>query len=224
MKALREPTTCEVADAIGRKFSPLNLVVHCGYFCLHWRHSNSSDTHLYSFHSGSEPPRESWHLKGLRDFRGHWIHFQLRNENNSTGRPLHMSLHIVNFQRGKHAFHQRQAWMEGQLVLRLLLLMILQLSHLPSPLPLLGCSLDGNPCMPVVVLTTVLFNVLYCKMKNVLFFEFVLCALFVRKYYKPIIVQYYIVDCISWVPRLTLLDLSTNGAYEHALRTELICN
>ena len=78
--------------------------------------------------------------------------------------------------------------------------------------------------MPVVVLTTVLFNVLYCKMKNVLFFEFVLCALFVRKYYKPIIVQYYIVDCISWVPRLTLLDLSTNGAYEHALRTELNCN
>ena len=111
----------------------------CGYFCPHWRHSNSSGTCLFPFHSGSEPPRESWHLKGLRNFRGHWIHSQLRNENNSTGRPLHMSLHIVNFQRCKHAFHQRQAWMEVQLVLRLLLLMILQLSHLPSPLPLLGC-------------------------------------------------------------------------------------
>ena len=24
-----------------------------------------------------------------------------------------------------------------------------------------------------------------------------------EKYYKPIIVQYYIADCVSWVPRLT---------------------
>ena len=29
-------------------------------------------------------------------------------------------------------------------------------------------------------------------------------------YYKPITVQYYIVDWVSWVPRLTLLDLPTN--------------
>ena len=28
-----------------------------------------------------------------------------------------------------------------------------------------------------------------------------------EKYYKPIIVQYYIADCVSWVPRLTSLDL-----------------
>ena len=27
---------------------------------------------------------------------------------------------------------------------------------------------------------------------------------------------------VSWVPRLTLLDLSTNLIYEHALRMELI--
>ena len=27
------------------------------------------------------------------------------------------------------------------------------------------------------------------------------------KYYKPIAVQYYIADCVSGVPRLTLLDL-----------------
>ena len=31
-----------------------------------------------------------------------------------------------------------------------------------------------------------------------------------EKYYKPITVQYYIADCASWVPRLTLLDLQTN--------------
>ena len=28
-----------------------------------------------------------------------------------------------------------------------------------------------------------------------------------EKYYKPATVQYHIADCISWVPRLTLLDL-----------------
>ena len=28
-------------------------------------------------------------------------------------------------------------------------------------------------------------------------------------YYKPTTVQYYIADCVSWVPRLTLLDLRT---------------
>ena len=33
--------------------------------------------------------------------------------------------------------------------------------------------------------------------------EYYLC----EKYYTPITVQYYIADCVSWVPRLTLLDL-----------------
>ena len=28
-----------------------------------------------------------------------------------------------------------------------------------------------------------------------------------EKYYKPITVQYYIAGCVSWVPRLTSLDL-----------------
>ena len=28
-----------------------------------------------------------------------------------------------------------------------------------------------------------------------------------EKYYKPITVQYYIDNCVSWVPRLTFLDL-----------------
>ena len=39
-----------------------------------------------------------------------------------------------------------------------------------------------------------------------------------EKYYKPITVQYYIDDCVSWVPRLTLL----NWTYEYALGTELV--
>ena len=32
-----------------------------------------------------------------------------------------------------------------------------------------------------------------------------------EKYYKPIRVQYYIADCVSWVLRLTLLDLQTRS-------------
>ena len=35
---------------------------------------------------------------------------------------------------------------------------------------------------------------------------YVLC----ENYYKPITVQSYQADCVSWVPRLTLLDLQTN--------------
>ena len=31
-----------------------------------------------------------------------------------------------------------------------------------------------------------------------------------EKYYKPITVKYYIANSISWVPRLTMLDLQTN--------------
>ena len=42
-------------------------------------------------------------------------------------------------------------------------------------------------------------------------FLYFLCLLFMcywcEKYYKPIIVQYYMANCIRWVPRLSLLDL-----------------
>ena len=41
-----------------------------------------------------------------------------------------------------------------------------------------------------------------------------------EKYYKPITVQYDIADCVSQVPRLTLLDLRTNWTYRRALGTE----
>ena len=52
-----------------------------------------------------------------------------------------------------------------------------------------------------------------------LLFMYYLC----EKYYKPITVQYCIADCISWVPRLTLLDLQTNWTYECTVRRELVC-
>ena len=42
------------------------------------------------------------------------------------------------------------------------------------------------------------------------------------KFYKPVTVQYCITDCISWVPRLTLLDSGTIWTYIHAFGMELI--
>ena len=46
-----------------------------------------------------------------------------------------------------------------------------------------------------------------------MFFLYFLCLCFMyyscEKYYKPITVQYHITYCISWVPKLTLLDLWT---------------
>ena len=43
-----------------------------------------------------------------------------------------------------------------------------------------------------------------------------------EKYYKPTTVRYRIADCVSLVPRLTLLDLQTHWTYICALRTELV--
>ena len=58
--------------------------------------------------------------------------------------------------------------------------------------------------------------------KKCLFFVFIhfLCNL-CEKHYKAII-QYYIAYCVTWVPRLTLLDLWINWTYECALGIELI--
>ena len=50
-----------------------------------------------------------------------------------------------------------------------------------------------------------------------LFLTYHLC----EKYYKATTVQYYIADCVSWVPRLTSLDSRTSWTYEQAHRTRL---
>ena len=73
--------------------------------------------------------------------------------------------------------------------------------------------MSGSKCKSSgdVAGTAVLFKVLYCKIKNV-FFTFYICLFFMyclcEKSYKPITVQYYIADCISWVPRLNFVELS----------------
>ena len=72
---------------------------------------------------------------------------------------------------------------------------------------------------------SIFFKVLYCKIKNVLFFVFVFMYVYTyhscKKYCKPIAVQYNIASCVIWVPRLTLLDLQTNWSYECSLGTGL---
>ena len=68
------------------------------------------------------------------------------------------------------------------------------------------------PVYQLLYCTTVLSKVVHCKIENVL--VFCVCLLFTYylcgKYYKPVTVQYYITDCVSWVPRLTLWDIPTN--------------
>ena len=90
-------------------------------------------------------------------------------------------------------------------------------SALPSPSssPLsrqeLSLSVHSMPA-PVCQLlywTTVLFKVLYNKIFKCFLFFFVVVFMYYlcEKYHKPITVQYHVADCVSWVPRLTLLDL-----------------
>ena len=118
--------------------------------------------------------------------------------------------------------------MKLQLALHLLLLVILQLHCLPPPSPHLqsvtlpACSLNASPRLPAVALYYCAFQGMYYKIKNTLFFlGFIFMYYLCEKYYKPTTVQYYIVNCVSWVPRLTLLDLQTNWSYECTLRMEL---
>ena len=71
--------------------------------------------------------------------------------------------------------------------------------------------------------TAVLFKVLYCKIKNI---SFIFCVCFICIIYVKYIiniVQCYIADCVSWVPRLTLLELQTDWTYKCILGTEFVC-
>ena len=104
-----------------------------------------------------------------------------------TGSPLHTNLQVLNFERCKCVFHQHQAWVKLQLALPLLLLMILQLCHLPPPLPppVSSSSCLSTQCqllLSAVVLYNVLFKVLYCKIS--LFLVFVMYYLCIK--HKPV--------------------------------------
>ena len=65
----------------------------------------------------------------------------------------------------------------------------------------------------------------YCTVRLKMFYFLYLFSMYIywcEKYHKPITVQYYVTNCVSWAPELTLLDLQTNWTYECTLRTELI--
>ena len=226
------------------------------------------------------------------------VHCRVRASSTSGCASVHFTVHywiecsdsVSSFQ-AQNLCHQSQDWAKRHLALHLLSLTILHLYCLSpaSPPPV-----SDSPCLftrcicRLLYYPTVLFKVLYCKMKNVfifcLFFMYYLC----ERYYKPItvgfpgdsvgkestcnvgylgltqglgrflgegngyqlqysglenlmgcivhgiqrvrhdwatftfIVQYYITICVSWVPRLTLLDLWINETFEHAFRTELV--
>ena len=93
---------------------------------------------------------------------------------------------------------------------------LLPLSH---SVTFTACSLVASPCMPAVVLYYCTFQgTVRLKTVVCLFAFYVLC----EKHYKPTTIQYYISNYISWVPRLTLLDLQTNWTCRRTLRMELV--
>ena len=86
---------------------------------------------------------------------------------------------------------------------------------------------EHAPVCQLLSCTSVFFYLLYYKTKMFsLFFAFVFMHYLYEKYYEPIIVQYNIANCVSWNPRLTLLDILTSWTYEHVLGIhvqELLC-
>ena len=68
-----------------------------------------------------------------------------------------------------------------------------------------------SPVSQLLYYTTVLFKALRYKIKNIssifcacLFLLAIICV----KSYKPIASQHYTAECVSWVPVVTLLDLT----------------
>ena len=74
---------------------------------------------------------------------------------------------------------------------------------------------------PLLYWTAVLFKVLSCKIKNVFFIFLCLFLCIIRVKSIINLLQYNTIDYVSWVPRLTLLDLQTNWTYECAPGTRL---
>ena len=104
--------------------------------------------------------------------------------------------------------------MKLQLALRLLLLVALQLYHLPPLFPLdsnSSCLFTRCHLLYASCCTVLYFSRYYTVRIKMFIFHvcfFLMCYL-CEKYFKPSAVQYYITDCLSWLPGLTLLDLGT---------------
>ena len=117
----------------------------------------------------------------------------------------------LNPARNQNLCHQYQTSVKFQLALHLLLLMILQLHHLPPllPPPDSNSSFLSTRCQPLYAssCTVLLYFSRYYPVRFkrfpyyvCLFFMYYLC----EKYYKPITVQYCIADYVIWVRWLTV--------------------
>ena len=138
-------------------------------------------------------------------------------------------MHLVPA-RNQNLCHQRQAWVKLQLGFHLLLLTIVQLYHLPLPLPppVSNSSCPFTWCQHLYAscCTVLLYFSRYYTVRLKMFSLFFVCLFFMyylcEKYYKPIRIQYYIANRVSWVARLTLLNLRTHWTYKCALGMELV--
>ena len=162
-----------------------------------WETHSAVEVCVWEVSWGDHPPVWGQHLEGGRRKKqdagsadppessraGHHCragpsHVQ-RAQSFYTVSPLHTNLEAVSFQRCEPASHQWQAWVKLQPALRLLLLTILRLHHLPPPLFLqsgtpLAWTLDASPCMSALIP--------YCKVKNVLFIFCVYYVLFAQSW------------------------------------------
>ena len=133
----------------------------------------------------------------------------------------------MNPAKNQNLWHQCQLWVKLQLTLHLLLLTILQLYLLPPPPPppisKFSCySLNASACMPAACCTVLLYFSRYFPVILKMLSFFVLFIFLGIIVCKPITVKYYIADCVSWVPRLSLLNSWTHWTYECALEMEFI--
>ena len=124
-----------------------------------------------------------------------------------------MNLQVANFQRCEHAFHQHQAWVKLQIALHLLLLMILQLYHLPPPVPppFSNSSCLFTWCQPPYAscCTVLLYLLRYCTVLKM--FSLLCLLVFYVLFVWKVLQTYYNTVLYSrlcfWMPRLTLLGL-----------------
>ena len=101
-----------------------------------------------------------------------------------------------------------KVWVKLQFALRLLLLTILQLSHLPPlPPPLCNSSCLFTGCQPLdAICCMVLLDFSrYFTVRLEMFSLFFVCFLCIIC--LTVLLQYCVASCVSWIPRLTLLDL-----------------
>ena len=136
----------------------------------------------------------------------------------------------MNFQRCEHKFDRCHTWVKFQLALHLLSLTILQLYDLPPPPPPSVSNSSWlfiqSQLLYASYCTVLLYFPRYCtiRSKNVFptFCVFFLCITCVKWIINLLQYSTVIVNCVSWVPRLTLLDVWTDWTYQHALGRELI--